>query len=243
MKKIIVANWKMNGGVEFLNNYFSGGFTASNQIDTVFCPQFPLLNSFAYYANKYGFFLGAQDCHHEFKGAFTGDVSAELLKEISVNYVILGHSERREYHFEKNEVIAKKFSQAQKFNLTPILCIGESLIDREKGNYRDFLLTQLSNSLPENFTSNFIIAYEPIWSIGTGVIATNDQIIEVFSLIKEFLNNKIGSDVDKIRILYGGSVNDKNVGDLSKIKDLSGYLVGSASLKRDQFSIISNSLL
>jgi triosephosphate isomerase len=242
MKKIVVANWKMNGNTEFLNNYFHEEANISDMVDIVICPQFPLLLSLYDYAKKYNFFIGAQDCHYAEKGAYTGDVSANLLADIGVEYVIIGHSERRAYHLEENEHIAKKFQAAQELALIPILCIGEVLEDRKNGNYKNFILEQLENSLPENFTENFVIAYEPVWSIGTGMIPDNKQISEICELVREFLKNKMGDNYQKVRILYGGSVNEKNVTDIKKIQGLSGYLVGSASLERGKFIEIANSL-
>lgn len=181
--------------------------------------------------------IGGQDCAREEKGAFTGDVSAFMLKDAGCEYVILGHSERRQYHSESNEIVAQKISQAIAHNLTPILCIGEARESREKKQYADFICKQLENSLPENLKiRNLVIAYEPIWSIGTGLVPTVAEIEEVANLIKnEIAKNK---NIGSLKVIYGGSVKKENAGEILNTKNIDGLLVGGASLVADDFFAI-----
>ncbi len=195
------------------------------------------------FAKKYNVLLAAQDCHFEDKGAFTGDVSPLLLQKLAIENVILGHSERREYYFEKNELIAKKFLAAQKNNLMPIICVGEKKQEREEGKEKEVIRKQLFKSLPkENITNSFLIAYEPVWAIGTGLVASYKQIENMFNFIKELIDENGNLKKHNKGILYGGSVNAKNSDEISKVANLSGYLVGSASLKKDEWQKIINSL-
>ncbi|MFT6077928.1 MAG: triosephosphate isomerase [Myxococcota bacterium] len=178
--------------------------------------------------------LGGQDCGAEDKGAFTGDISAKMLKDCGAYYVILGHSERRQFHLETNELIAKKVATSVKQDLIPILCVGESKEKRDSGEFADFIIAQVQNSIPQDLEINkLVLAYEPIWSIGSGVLPTISQIEEVATLIKEELlkNTKI----KHFKIAYGGSVNSKNSGEILTAKNIDGLLVGGASLDADEF--------
>ncbi len=182
--------------------------------------------------------LGGQDCHHNDKGAFTGEISAKMLKDCGGWYVILGHSERRQHCKETDQIIAQKISAAVKENLVPILCVGESKKQREQGVYKDFIINQIENSLPQNLLiKRLIVAYEPIWSIGSGVTPTIAEIEEIADLIKQELQQR--KNISEFQILYGGSVNSENSGEILNTKNINGLLVGGASLDdREFFKII-----
>jgi triosephosphate isomerase len=183
--------------------------------------------------------LGGQDCSIYENGAFTGDISAFFLKEVGAKYVILGHSERRQHNFESDDVVAEKIIQATKQNLVPILCVGESKEKRQNNNYQDFINNQLKNSLPKNTKiDDLIIAYEPIWSIGSGKTPTTNQIAEIAELItKNISHNK---NIKNFRVIYGGSVNSKNAQEILQTQSIKGLLVGGASLEEDEFFNILN---
>ncbi len=183
--------------------------------------------------------LGGQDCHAEKNGAFTGDVSAIMLKDCGCEYVILGHCERRQYLNESDQLIARKVSAAIDANLTPILCIGESKNLRQNNSYLDFIGKQIENNIPVNLEiDNLIIAYEPVWSIGTGLVPTIKEIEE----IAEFIKSKISANknIKNFAILYGGSVKKENSAEILAINNIDGLLVGGASLKADEFFEIVN---
>ena len=184
--------------------------------------------------------LGGQDCHHQDKGSFTGDISAKMLKDAGAYYVILGHSERRKHHLELDQIIAKKITASVQQDLAPILCVGESKEQRENNQFHDFIANQLENSLPKNLSiKKLIVAYEPVWSIGSGLIPTVEQIEEVSSLIKNQLQKN--KNIAEFKIIYGGSVDKGNSGMILKAKNVDGLLVGGSSLKdQDFFEIIQS---
>ena len=200
--------------------------------EIVICPPFPLLHAAHNIMRDSQLHLGAQDCHHEPSGAFTGNVSASLLKEMGCSFVIVGHSERRLHHHENNALIKAKAIAAINNNITPIICIGENLEVRNSGQAISTVIKQLSECLPES-KSSCVIAYEPIWAIGTGMSATEDNIAEMHKEIRDF----VGAD---IKILYGGSVNAKNAASILTIDNVDGVLVGGASLQADTFLEIIN---
>ncbi|MDA9231417.1 triose-phosphate isomerase [Rickettsiales bacterium] len=187
--------------------------------------------------------LGGQDCAANEEGAFTGDISAKMLKDAGCKYVIIGHSERRQYHSEDNSLINSKSLTALNQGLKPIICIGESLQLRQEGKYLDFIKEQIHHSIPKDIDiKDLIIAYEPIWSIGTGKIPSISDIAEVVdSIYNDISQNEEFSRVKNIRILYGGSVNLDNSAEILAINNISGLLVGGASLKGDIFAKISTS--
>jgi len=181
--------------------------------------------------------LGGQDCSAHNKGAFTGDISAKMLKDSGAWYVILGHSERRRHHNEPDQLIAQKTSAAIKHNLTPIICVGESKLQRESGEFNNFIINQLQNSLPKDLQiAKLIVAYEPLWSIGSGLTPTIHQIEEVAMMIKKELNKN--KNIAEFKIVYGGSVNQDNAEDILHSKNIGGLLVGGASLLVKDFSDI-----
>ncbi len=182
------------------------------------------------------FLLGAQDCHYENSGSFTGDLSAEMVKKIGGDYVILGHSERRENHFETDEIIAKKVAAAAVHDLVPILCVGESKEVRDQKKHVEFVYKQLLFSIPKGVKfAKFVIAYEPIWSIGTGVVPSSEQISEMIKLIKKIIAEKGAEFADEFFVLYGGSVTEENAKAILAIENVDGLLVGKASLDAEIF--------
>ena len=234
MKKLIVANWKMNGTVIFAQTLLAPIIDQKTfpLSEIVICPPFPLLHTAHNIIRGSHLHLGAQDCHHESSGAFTGNVSASLLKEMGCSFVIVGHSERRLHHHENNILIKAKAIAAINNNITPIICIGENLEVRNSGQAISTVIKQLSECLPES-KSSCVIAYEPIWAIGTGMSATEDNIAEMHKEIRDF----VGAG---IKILYGGSVNAKNATSILTIDNVDGVLVGGASLQADTFLEIIN---
>lgn len=182
--------------------------------------------------------LGAQDCGFEESGQFTGDISVKLLREVNCEYVILGHSERRKYYYETNEIVAKKALVASKNNIIPIICIGESKEIRDQNKHFEFVKEQLIKSVPLVKTDKIIIAYEPIWAIGTGETAQISQIEEMVKFIYEIYQNEVAQFVGEFLVIYGGSVNSENSSQILNIKGVEGLLVGKASLNVEEFAKI-----
>ena len=235
MEKYVIANWKMNGDTNFIENYFEEfSLNPEVKLNVIFCPMAPFLRQTKELIPQKNLSLGAQDCHFAEQGAFTGDISPKILQELGVDYVILGHSERRQYQFETNKLIAKKAIAAQEHELIPIICVGETLAERQNKSYKDVIKQQLAESVPIQLKKKYIIAYEPVWAIGTGITPKYDEIIEIFDLISSYQPN--------ISILYGGSVNSVNSSEFAKLNNLAGFLVGSASLKAAEFRKIALSL-
>ena len=208
--------------------------------EIVICPPFPILDIIGNSLKNTGIILGAQDCHHELSGPYTGDVSPGLLKEVGCKYVILGHSERRKYHSEKNPLILAKAKTAIAAKLNIILCIGEDLKQYNNGQTKRIIKDQLLDSLPMNVNAkNVIIAYEPIWAIGSGKVASSTHIQKIHKFIRKELSGIQGKqNSEKFRIIYGGSMNEKNAKNILKLPDVDGGLIGGASLKASSFSAI-----
>ena len=185
--------------------------------------------------------IGAQDCGFEDEGQFTGDVSAKLLQEVNCEYVIIGHSERRKNQQETNEIIAKKALSAFKNKITPIICVGESKEIRDQGQHFDFVKEQIIKSIPLVKTQRIVIAYEPIWAIGTGETAQVSQIEEMVKFIRQVYENEVAQFAEEFFLIYGGSVNSTNSGEILNIKGLDGLLVGKASLDIEEFTKILKS--
>ncbi|MFT8540736.1 triose-phosphate isomerase [Acetobacter sp.] len=239
-RQIIVGNWKMNGtcqDAQALVQALVSDLPATAP-DVVVCPPFTQLALVqpALAASPIG--LGAQDCHKDAAGAHTGDISPTMLADLGVSYVILGHSERRQEHGELDETVREKAVAATRAGLTPIVCVGETEDQREGGEYEDVLGWQIKGSLPDGFTG--IVAYEPIWAIGTGLAATTDQIAQTMSFLRAELVRQFGEAGKTIKILYGGSVNAGNAISVLSIPEVAGALVGGASLKADAFLSIVN---
>lgn len=237
VKPIIIGNWKMNGLTQEADHIVSSLLTYAEQhkdfAPTVICPPFTQLYHISKHLKNSPLKLGAQDCHTAEKGAHTGNISAEMLKDVGAEYVILGHSERRTDHKESNALILQKTLAAQKAALLPVVCIGETKEERESGKYKDVIADQIKGSLPEHFTG--LVAYEPVWAIGTGVSAKNEDIAEVIHFIREKLVAQYGENGKKTPILYGGSVKPNNVKDIFAISELGGVLVGGVSLLPEDF--------
>ena len=244
-KKIVAGNWKMN------KNYSDGLALFSEVVNmakdeirgdqqVIVCAPYIHLNSLTALANGHAqVSVGAQNAHQEESGAYTGEISASMLASVNVEYVILGHSERRQYFGEDNALLAKKTDIALKNNLKPIFCIGETLVEREGGSYFEVVKSQLAEGTFHLSTEDFaklVIAYEPVWAIGTGVTASSDQAQEIHAFIRKEIGAKYGqAAADNTSILYGGSCNPKNADELFSQADIDGGLIGGASLKSRDF--------
>lgn len=234
-KPMVAGNWKMNGSLALLKTFIDS-IEERSSIDTVLC----LPATYVAAASSGEFALGAQDCSQFESGAHTGDISVSMLKELGVEYVIVGHSERRQDHFESNLVVAEKVLTVMRNGLTPILCVGEPLEVREANEQNDFVLEQLravKEVCSESFLESCVLAYEPIWAIGTGKTASPEQAQELHAFIRSELV-KWNPKAAKTRILYGGSVNASNAEALFAQEDIDGGLIGGASLKINDFAAI-----
>jgi triosephosphate isomerase len=238
-RPLIAGNWKMNGlrrSVAELESIIAGARGLAGRLDLMVCPPATLVASFAAIAQGSPVAIGGQDCHAEPAGAFTGDLSAEMLKDAGANAVIVGHSERRTYHAESDAEVAAKARAAWRAGLTAIICIGETRAEREGGRTLDVVRTQLDGSLPDGATAgNTVIAYEPVWAIGTGLTPTPKDVAEVHAFIRQRLGARCGTAGEGMRILYGGSVKPSNAGELLGVANVNGALVGGASLKAEDF--------
>lgn len=250
-QQLAAANWKMNltlqQGETLLNEITSANIELLAHQKAVFAVPFPYL-SFAQskLIGSKGFEVAAQNCYHKKSGAFTGEVSVEMLKSINVNYIVIGHSERREYFNESNQQLADKINLILEAGITPIFCCGEPLAIREAGTQNDFVAVQLKESLyhlSAEQISKIVIAYEPIWAIGTGLTASSAQAQEMHAHLRAALSGQYGSAVaNTIPILYGGSVKAANAAELFSQPDVDGGLVGGASLIAAEFVTIIKSL-
>lgn len=213
------------------------GLTGSATCDIVVCPPFTLIDRAVERAKDSNLVIGAQDCHALQSGAHTGEVSAEMLADIGVHYVILGHSERRVSHGEDDEIVLAKALAAHRAGLIAIVCVGETRHERDQGRAIQVVGEQLRESVPEGATSaNLVIAYEPVWAIGTGLVPTNEQIEEVHAAIRKMLEERLGRAGHSVRILYGGSVKSSNAEAIFGLRNVDGALVGGASLKASEFA-------
>lgn len=210
--------------------------------EALICPPFLSIPAVAEAFSGSSFKTGAQNVHTEDNGAYTGEVSTAMLKETGCEYVIVGHSERREYFHESNELVAEKTVKATSDGLKAIVCVGEVLSERKDGSYKEVVKAQLNavlSKLKGDVSSHFVVAYEPVWAIGTGETASPEQAQEMHQFIRSLLTEHFGSDIaEKIRILYGGSMKPDNAADLLSRPDVDGGLIGGASLKAESFSEI-----
>ncbi len=233
--KIIVANWKMNGSETLLKEFSTFEPTKTN--DIIICPPFTLLASAKTLLPDF-IKIGGQNCSGEDNGAFTGEISASMLRESHVSHVIIGHSERRTLYGETDTVILKKIESVLKSELTPIVCIGETLSEKKANKTLQVLEKQIDASITKvNAHNRLIVAYEPIWAIGSGLTPKGDEIRETHLYIKEKLGQYFYGDIP---ILYGGSANAENFSKIISIENVDGLLVGGASLKKHDFEIICN---
>jgi triosephosphate isomerase (TIM) len=237
MRQLIAGNWKMHGRLADIAAYAAALRQAPSHVDLLVCPPFPLLDRFAGALDGSATALGAQDCHAQPQGAHTGDVSALMLKEAGAAYVILGHSERRENHGETNADIFAKTRAAMAAGLTPIVCVGETASQREAGAAEEVVRTQLRHSLPKDFSG--VIAYEPVWAIGTGKTPTEADVAAMHGAIRAALVTELGATGAGVKILYGGSVKPGNAASLLALPEVGGALVGGASLKAEDFLAIA----
>ncbi|MFA0810945.1 triose-phosphate isomerase [Microbulbifer epialgicus] len=237
-KPLVAANWKMNGSREFAERFFTDLNLEGVTSGVVVCPPFPYLSLVAQEAEeKGGFAVGGQDLSQEPSGAFTGEISASMLLDSGARYVIVGHSERRSFYSETSELVAKKFFAAQAAGLIPILCIGETLEEREQGRTLEVVATQMqavSEVIDTDAWKRAVVAYEPVWAIGTGKTATPEEAQSVH----EFIRAQLGQVGDEVQILYGGSVKSANASALFAQADIDGALVGGASLDAKEFAAI-----
>ena len=242
MRKLAAGNWKMNGTQASLSEVEAIN-AALDDTDpaVVICPSASLLIPACDMGRKIG--IGAQDCHMVSSGAHTGDISASQIADTGAKYVIVGHSERRTDHGETNAMIKAKAHAAHEAGLIAIICIGETLTEREAGETLNVLGQQMSGSIPNEATSkNTVIAYEPVWAIGTGLVPTLEQIEEAHHFMRAELLTTLGADAQNISLLYGGSVKGANADDIFSVADVDGALVGGASLYADDFVHIIKAL-
>jgi triosephosphate isomerase len=242
-RPLIAGNWKMNGlkasGAEF-KAMIEGAAAVSGQADLLVCPPATLLLAFARMAEGSTIALGAQDCHARQAGAFTGDISAEMIADAGGSAVIVGHSERRVDHGESDRSVRAKAAAAIAAGLTAIVCIGESEGQRDSGMTIDVVSAQLAGSMPEDAAAaKLVIAYEPVWAIGTGRTPQNAEVADVHAAIRNALIARFSDAGETIRILYGGSVKPSNAADLLAVPNVNGALVGGASLKAADFLAIA----
>ena len=244
-RKLLFGNWKMNKTIAESREFAKESvklleFAESKGVDIGVAPVYLSLAAVKEENPKLA--VAAENCHFEDHGAFTGEIAIPMLKEIGVDWVIIGHSERRTYFGETDETCNKKLLALEKANMTPIFCVGETLAQYEEGFTKDVVKTQVEHGLwglSPAFVENMVIAYEPVWSIGTGKNASKEIAQDVCSFIRELVRETYGSDVaDKVRILYGGSVKPENVHDYLLQPDVDGALVGGASLKVDSFKAL-----
>lgn len=238
-RKFVVGNWKMNGLKASLDEARAIFSWAARQasVDVALCPPFTLIGAMA--AANDGLSVGGQDCHAAENGAYTGSISAQMLRDAGASLVIVGHSERREGCGESNADVKAKAETALKAGLDVILCVGEPRQVRESGGAIAYVLDQITHSLPGDFdAARFAIAYEPIWAIGTGLVPTTQDVAAIHGAMRTALTTRVGDKAAVLRLLYGGSVNGDNAAELLSAADVDGALVGGASLSAAKFNPI-----
>ncbi|NMA50183.1 MAG: triose-phosphate isomerase [Tissierellia bacterium] len=242
---IIAGNWKMNNtikeGLELIEDIKT--HKMNDDIETVVCVPFTLLKDLKAAIEGTNIKIGAQNMHWEESGAFTGEVSPKMLKEIPVDYVLIGHSERRQYFNETDETVNKKIKSALDHNIKPIVCVGETLEQRESGTAEDVIKNQIIKAfegINKDNISKIVVAYEPIWAIGTGKTASADDANDMILFIRETIGSLYEKEKDLVRIQYGGSVKPSNISELMSKSEIDGALVGGASLKAEDFIDLIN---
>jgi len=248
-KHIVAGNWKMNCTFDEADELINGimekleNSELPRETQLIVCPPFPYLEMTSDYANDSYFMVGAQNVSDQEKGAYTGEVSAEMLESMEIDYCIVGHSERRGYYGETDKIVAAKVDQLLKHGLKPIVCVGEVLEEREAGKQLDVVKRQVEEGLfhlTAEQMKEVVIAYEPVWAIGTGKTATPEQAQEIHAHIRSLLTAKYGKELaDEISILYGGSCKPSNAKELFACPDIDGGLIGGASLKAEDFVAIA----
>ena len=249
-KKIVAGNWKMNTlpaeGVELAKNVVAGRGEVCECVNFIVCPPFTHLSQVVEAVKGSSIAVGAQDCATEAKGAYTGEIAASMIAALGCEYVILGHSERRQYYGETSETLNKKMEQAYANGLTPIYCVGENLDEREAGNHFAVCKAQIEEvvfNLTEEQFKNLVIAYEPVWAIGTGKTATAEQAQEIHAYIRKVLAAKFGELAAECPILYGGSCKPSNAAEIFAKEDVDGGLIGGAALKAEDFIAIGKGFM
>ncbi len=243
-KKLAAGNWKMNG-TRAAETEVATLCGALGQVacDVLLCPPATLIAPMASWATGSGLLVGGQDCHFNESGAHTGDISAPMLSDAGASHVILGHSERRADHGETNEQVKAKTGAAQAAGLVAVVCVGETEAERDAGRALDIVGEQIAGSLPDGATgTNTVIAYEPVWAIGTGRTPTLEQIGEMHDFMRETLTRQIGTGARALRLLYGGSVKPGNAPEIFAVPNVDGALVGGASLRASDFLAIIRAL-
>ena len=248
MRKFMIAgNWKMNKTINETELFFSKIEPQTDDVQVVVCPPFTSLSLSKTFCKSLNTFLGAQNMHEQDSGAYTGEVSHQMLSSIGCDYVILGHSERREYFNESNFIVNNKVKKALSVGLKPIFCVGETLVERESDQTFAVIETQIKEGLinisaQDVSNQRLVVAYEPVWAIGTGKVATTQQAQEVHRLIRSLLKELFGDEIaESLQLLYGGSVKPDNAYELLQQEDIDGALVGGACLEPESFlSIIGH---
>jgi triosephosphate isomerase len=241
---LVAGNWKLNGSRSSIKSLVDGllsGISEVGQTEVAVCPPFVYLNEVNQMLADSAIAMGSQDVCAEDSGAFTGEVAGPMISEMGAVFAIIGHSERRSIYGESDELVARKFAAAQRHGLKPILCVGETLEEREKGVTEDVVARQIDaviNLMGVDALENAVIAYEPVWAIGTGMTATPEQAQDVHAFIRNRIAEKSGNVAEKIQILYGGSVKAANAAELFAMPDIDGGLIGGASLDADEFLTI-----
>ena len=245
-KTIIAGNWKMNKTLSETRAFaeeLKPLLGKPNWCEVVLCVPYVNIQAAVRLFKECRVSIGAENCHYESHGAYTGEVSPEMLKELGVKYVVIGHSERREYYAETDETVNLKVLKALEKGLTPIVCVGEKLEERENGVTAEVVRKQTKLALKgvaEGDVAKVVIAYEPIWAIGTGKTATSDDANDTIKEIRAAIKEVFGNAADEVRIQYGGSMNPKNATELMAMSDIDGGLIGGASLKAEDFSKVVN---
>ncbi|WP_454619255.1 triose-phosphate isomerase [Bradyrhizobium cenepequi] len=243
IRALIAGNWKMNGlkaSADEFDAMLAGAGALAGKADLLVCPPATLIAAFADKARGLRLAVGAQDCHPKASGAHTGDISAEMLADAGASAIIVGHSERRADHGETDALVRQKAEAAWRAGLTAIVCIGETREQRDAGQALDVCGTQLKGSLPDGSTAaNLVVAYEPVWAIGTGLTPTTQDVEQVHQFIRGVLTDRFKGEGANIRILYGGSVKPSNAAELLGVANVNGALVGGASLKAADFLAIA----
>jgi triosephosphate isomerase (TIM) len=243
IRPLIAGNWKMNGLKACLSEFeamLAGAAGVAAKADLLVCPPATLIAAFAEKARGSKLAVGAQDCHPEASGAHTGDISAEMLADAGASAIIVGHSERRADHGETDALVRQKAEAVWRAGLTAIVCIGETQKQRDAGQTLDICRGQLTGSLPDGARAdNLVVAYEPVWAIGTGVTPTAQDVEQIHGFIRQLLIARFNGEGARIRILYGGSVKPSNAAELMAVANVNGALVGGASLKATDFLAIA----
>ena len=240
-RPLVAGNWKMNGlsgALATLDKVIAGAANLPARVDVLVCPPFTLVARFAERARGTRVAIGGQDCHAKPSGAHTGDIAAEMLADAHATAVIVGHSERRHDHHETDADVRAKALAARRAGLLPIICVGETRAERDAGRARSVVGVQLDGSLPDG-APDFVVAYEPVWAIGSGITPTVADVADMHGFIRERLTARYRQAAEAVRLLYGGSVKPANAKELLAIANVDGALIGGASLNADEFLAIA----